>query len=84
MLTATHEATSLTELRESSGMKVMDIVERATRYDDEFPESHAGYLGIEENGTRDYWKIHALALVFGVHPDTMARILKPSRKGKKM
>lgn len=68
---------TLAELRRESGIKTAVIIERARRLDPEFPTTHAGYLGIEERGTRDYWKIHALGCVFGIPPDAMARIVKP-------
>jgi hypothetical protein len=75
---------SLAKCRERSGLRVADIINAARQVDTDFPTTHAGYLGIEENGTRDYWKIKALAYVFAADEAEMAAILKPCLRPKKM
>lgn len=70
---------SLRSIREQSRLKIAEVLERAQKVDPEFPTTHAGYLGIEEMGTRDYWKIRALSVVFGVPLDRMAEITLPER-----
>lgn len=69
---------TLADLRKQRGLRISDVIEAARRIDPEFPTTHVGYLGIEEHGTRDYWKIHALASVFGVASDHLAQMLKPN------
>lgn len=78
------EQTSLPALRETKGLKIAEIISAARGVDPDFPGTHAGYLGIEENGTRDYWKIKALSSVFGLSMDAFADIVKPSPRPKKM
>lgn len=70
---------TLAKMREDAKMKIAFIVEQAQQVYPQFPSSHAGYLGIEENGTRDYWKIRALAAVFNVPHEEMAEIVRPER-----
>lgn len=77
------EGLTLTTLRESKQMKIADIIASAQCVDPTFPSSHAGYLGIEEKGTRDYWKIRALSSVFDVEMTLLAEVLKPSSLRKK-
>lgn len=70
----------LANLRLASGKTIEQIIAEAKKIDPEFPESKPGYLSIEERGTRDYWKIHALASVFKVEPYQLAASLKPVTK----
>lgn len=72
----------LTAMRRSSGLRLSDIIDQARRFDPDFPTTHAGYLGIEEHGTRDYWKIKALAAVFRVPIDDLAIALHPNNRRK--
>ena len=65
------------ELRNRTGLSIAQIIERALPVDTLFPRSHAGLLGIEENGTRDYWKIIALANVYEKAPEEVAEMFKP-------
>lgn len=74
---------TLASLRETSGLTLYQIVEQAREVDAEFPTTHAGYLGIEEHGTRDYWKIKALSQVFKVDTERLADMLKPQPRPKK-
>lgn len=75
---------TLTSLRQKSGLTIPKILERAVEHDPDFPTTHAGYLGIEERGTKDYWKILALAAVFGTSMEGMADIVKPKPCPKKV
>jgi len=70
----------LRTLRKEAGLKIGDIVSQARAVDPTFPTTHVGYLEIEERGTRDYWKIQALAAVFGKPPEIIAGIVKPGNK----
>jgi hypothetical protein len=76
---ATAPAT-LTELRESRNIPIRQIIEKATEVLPTFPQTHPGYLGIEEHGTKDYYKIRALASVFGMEPDDFAPLVLPKKK----
>lgn len=60
-------------------MTIIQIIQAAKTHDPEFPESKPGYLVLEERGTRDYWKIRALAEIFKVDPHQLASALKPSK-----
>lgn len=73
------ETLTLRDLREQSRLRIHQITAKALEVDDKFPTTHVGYLGLEECGTRDYWKIKALATVFGRSEEDMAAILKPKK-----
>lgn len=70
---------TLREIRLKSNKKIAVICEEARQIDPNFPTTHAGYLGIEELGTRDYWKIQALAHVFDMDPEAVANAVRPGR-----
>jgi len=78
---AAPEVATLRELRDQSKLTILDVIEAARKIDDRFPRSRVGLLEIEARGTRDYWKIHALATAYGVSPDYMARLTKPRKSG---
>ncbi len=79
-MTPTISIPPLRSLRKEIDLKIGDILIRAKAIDPSFPTTHVGYLEIEERGTRDYWKIRALAAVYGKSPEEMAEIVKPGNK----
>jgi hypothetical protein len=70
---------TLRGLRDRSNLTIAQIIEKARETDPNFPRTHVGLLEIEQRGTRDYWKIHALAAVYGRTPEEIAEVAKPAR-----
>lgn len=74
---------TLGKLREDSGLPIAEIIRRATEVDASFPQSHAGLLCIERRGTRDYKKLNALSVVYGMKVDDLAPIASPENSPEK-